>query len=121
MPLKRLNFRGKYEKNVLHRMTQAEWARALAAQFSTSLVADLLETHAHLCGKDGCKGRAPGEMKITRVQAQRRVCTEAHGRSILRNLRTPRMLPQCLVLRPSIPRRDPDLNPPAANTGGFPL
>jgi hypothetical protein len=61
MPLKRQNFRGQSEKNVMHRMTQAERARTLAAQCGPSVVADLLEVHAQLCERNAAsmalKGR----------------------------------------------------------------
>jgi len=52
MELKRLNFRAKSEKNVMHRITQAERARTLAAKCGPSVVADLLETHAQLCERN---------------------------------------------------------------------
>jgi hypothetical protein len=63
MPLKRLNLRGKSEKNAMHRMTQAERARALAAQSGSSLIADLLEAHAQLCERNAA---------IMAVKARRR-------------------------------------------------
>jgi len=49
MPLKRLSFRGDSEKKAMHRMSQAERARTLAAKCGPSVVADLLEIHAQLC------------------------------------------------------------------------
>jgi hypothetical protein len=60
MPLKRLSTRGRSEKNVLPRMTQAERARSLAAQSSTSLIADLLEMHAQLCERNAARMAAKG-------------------------------------------------------------
>jgi hypothetical protein len=63
MPLKRLSFRGKSEKTALHRMTQAERARSLAAKFGSSLVADLLETHAQLCEENASRMVSKGRRR----------------------------------------------------------
>ena len=63
MPLKRLNTRGKSEKNVLHRLTQAERARALAAQSGSSLIADLLEAHAQLCERNAANMASKGQRR----------------------------------------------------------
>ena len=65
MPLKGLSFRGKSEKTALHRMTQAERARTLAAKCGPSVIADLLEVHARLCEQNAAsmasKGRRRGK------------------------------------------------------------
>jgi hypothetical protein len=65
----------KSENKVLHRLTQAERARALAAQSSSSLVADLLEAHAQLCERNAAsmasKGPSPSEMRKPRLVGQR--------------------------------------------------
>lgn len=63
MPLKRLNNRGKSEKNVLHRLTLAERARALAAQSGSSLIADLLEAHAQLCERNAASMTSKGQRR----------------------------------------------------------
>ena len=52
MPLKRLTFRAKSERSAMHRMTQAQRARALAAKWGPSLIADLLEAHAQICERN---------------------------------------------------------------------
>jgi hypothetical protein len=54
-PLKRQNFKGKSLRNVMHRMTQAERARTIAAQFGPSVVADILEVHAQLCEQSAAR------------------------------------------------------------------
>ena len=63
MQPKRQSFRGKTEKIVVHRMSQAERARTIAAQCNSSYVADLLEAHAELCERNAAsmalKGRRP--------------------------------------------------------------
>ena len=55
MPLKRQSFKGKSLRNVMHRMTQAERARTIAAQFGSSVVADILEVHAQCCARNAAK------------------------------------------------------------------
>jgi hypothetical protein len=55
MPPKRQNFKGKSLRNVMHRMTQAERARTVAAQFGPSVVADILEVHAQCCERNAAK------------------------------------------------------------------
>jgi hypothetical protein len=51
-PKERQSFRGKSEKNAIHRMSQAERARTIAAMLGDSVVADLLEAHAQLCERN---------------------------------------------------------------------
>jgi hypothetical protein len=62
-PLKRQNFNGKSLRNAMHRMTQAERARALAANCGPSVVAELLEVHAQCCERNAAsmalRGKAP--------------------------------------------------------------
>ena len=63
MPLKRLSFHGNSEKKAMHRMTQAERARTLAAKFGDSVVADLLEIHAQLCEQSASNVASKGRRR----------------------------------------------------------
>jgi hypothetical protein len=58
--ISRVNFRRRSEKNMVHLMTQAERARSIAAQCSSSLVADILEAHAKLCERNAARMAARG-------------------------------------------------------------
>jgi hypothetical protein len=60
---KRQNFRGQSEKNVMHRMTQAERARTLAAKCGPSVIADLLEIHAQLCERNAASMASKGQRR----------------------------------------------------------
>jgi hypothetical protein len=63
MQRKRRTFRGKSEKNVLHRVTQAERARSIAAECGPSVVADLLEMHAQLCEQNASRMAFKGQRR----------------------------------------------------------
>ncbi len=67
MPLKRQNFRGQSEKNAMHRMSQAERARALAAICGHEHIADLLEVHAQICEQNAARMalKGPGPKRKT--------------------------------------------------------
>ena len=60
MERKRQTFRGTSVRNAMHRMTQAQRARALAAKWGPSLVADLLEEHAQLCERNAASMAVKG-------------------------------------------------------------
>jgi hypothetical protein len=74
MPLKRQDFTGKSEKNVMHRMTQAKRARALAAKCGPSVVAELLEMHAQLCEQNAASmaSKVQGSRKLRSLTAPER-------------------------------------------------
>ena len=63
VPLERQDFRGKSEPNALHRMTQAERARTLAAKCGPSVIAELLEIHAQLCEQNASGMTSKGQRR----------------------------------------------------------